>query len=112
MDQEKLSLVNLEGGAAVEMFDIALQKVLENIHDINTTDGPREINLKVKAKPMGDDRSIVGYSITCPIKICCQEPITGMADLKIWDGKLGAFGRAKAQSEIPLTTVISMTGKE
>ena len=112
MQEEKLSLVTLEGGAAVEMFDIALQKVLENIHDINTTDGSREINFKVKAKPMDEERSIIAYSITCPVKLCNQEPVMGTADLKVWDGKLGAFSRVTMQKGIPFSNVSSMNKPE
>ncbi len=44
-NEEKISLVNLKEGAAIEMFDRAMQAVLENINDINTTLKPREVNL-------------------------------------------------------------------
>lgn len=107
MPEEKLSLVNIEGGAAVEMFDIALQKVLENIHDINTTADAREITLKVKIHPMPENRSVIVYAITCPTKTCGQEPVKGIADLGIKDGRLAAFGRAKKQGDIPFSNVSS-----
>jgi len=108
MSDEKLSLVNLEGGAAVEMFDTALQKVLENIHDINTTADAREITLKVKVKPMDENRSIVVYAITCPTKTCGQEPVKGVADLKIEGGRLIATGRSQKQDNLPFANVASI----
>jgi hypothetical protein len=55
-DEPSVSLQNLGGGAAIELFDLELQKVLENISDENTRPAVvREITLKVKIKP-GDDR--------------------------------------------------------
>ena len=36
MDQEKVSLATVGGGAAIERFDIALQQVINNILDVNT----------------------------------------------------------------------------
>ena len=97
MTEEKLSLVNIRGGAAVEMFDIALQKVLENIHDINTTEDAREITLKVKIKPLPENRSIIMYSIACPTKTCGQEPVKGTADLNTDTGHLVAVDRIPKQ---------------
>jgi|GEM_PF-1687722 len=49
---EQVSLSNLGHGAAVEIFDHELIRVLENIQDPNTKpDAVREITLKVKIKP-------------------------------------------------------------
>ena len=97
MPEEKLSLVNIRGGAAVEMFDIALQKVLENIHDINTTEEAREITLKVKIKPVPENRSVVVYSIACPTKICGQAAVKGTAEINTDTGHLVAIDRVPKQ---------------
>jgi hypothetical protein len=105
MEEERLSLANLEGGAAVEMFDIALQKVLENIHDINTTADAREIILKVKVRPMEGNRSIIFYSIDCSSKMSGQETVKGVADMRVEGGKLSAFGRVQKQAEMPFSNV-------
>jgi hypothetical protein len=52
MDTEYVSLTNLAGGAAVETFDDALQRVLENIQDPNTdAEVPRSVVLTVTIKP-------------------------------------------------------------
>jgi len=108
MLDEKMSLVNIKGGAAVEMFDIALQKIIENIHDINTSTGAREINLKVKLQPLPDNRSIIMYSIACPTKTCGQDPIKGTADLQVEEGKLVAFDNTPKQIGLPMSNVTSM----
>ena len=112
MTEEKLSLTNIEGGAAVEMFDLALQRILENIHDINTTVDAREITLKVKITPVGDDRSIIAYGILCNTKQSGQPPIKGMADLKVEQGRLVAIGRRQKQTGIPFSNVKSIKKEE
>ena len=50
-ESDLTSLDNLGGGAAVERFNDALSRVIENIMDVNTDDKAREITLKVKLKP-------------------------------------------------------------
>ena len=70
-DQE-LNLSNIGNGAAVELFAIQLQKVLNNIMDINTVDGAREINLKFKLLP-NDRRDEIGIEISCSSKIGALE---------------------------------------
>ena len=52
MDQEKVSLATVGGGAAIERFDIALQQVINNILDVNTdAKKERSVTLKVTFKP-------------------------------------------------------------
>ena len=64
---EKLSLANLGGGAAVEKFDTELQKVLDNIADPNTVENAgREVTLKVKIKPK--ERDYAKVQILCGSK--------------------------------------------
>jgi len=60
-----VSLTNLKGGAAIELFDTELKKVLDNIADPNTkAKFKREIVLKVTILPE-DDRSqaLVGIDV-------------------------------------------------
>jgi len=65
-----VSLSNLKGGAAVEMFDYELKKVLENILDVNTEHKAiREIQLTVKCLPSKNDRRIVDYHIQVKSKL-------------------------------------------
>lgn len=49
---ERVSLENLGGGAAVEMFDHQLKRVLENVQDPNTPwKTPRRVTLTVIIQP-------------------------------------------------------------
>ena len=52
MKGQVVNLANIGDGAAVELFEAELEKVLENIADPNTpADAVREITLKLKMKP-------------------------------------------------------------
>lgn len=98
-----LSLVTLEGGAVVEMFDRALVKVAANLADINTGLGAREIQLVVKAKP-SRDRSMVEWTAEVkPPKLAGQDPIGGTALIDEEGGRPALFGRKHRQNEIPFT---------
>jgi hypothetical protein len=99
-ENEKLSLVNLKGGAAVEMFDLALQRVLDNVADINMTGKPREIVLKVKIVPT-DDRTLIGYEIEINSKLAGQAKQSGTADLRIDErGRHYGADRIQAQRDL------------
>ena len=61
---EKISLANLGGGAAVEKFDVELQKVLDNISDPNTIiNAVRKVTLTVSLKPK--KRTYANLEIAC-----------------------------------------------
>jgi len=59
-EYQVVSLASLCKGAAIERFDDELKKVLENMMDVNTGVGPREIVLKVRLKPNDDRTSAAG----------------------------------------------------
>lgn len=65
MEFKSVTLETLGNGAAAELFDIELQKVLENINDYNTkSDTIRMITLKVAIKPNDQrDSAIVGIQV-------------------------------------------------
>ena len=78
-NEERISLVNLKDGAAVELFDFELQKVLENIMDPNTrAEAVREVTLKVKIKP-DKDRSFGPVEIQASSKIASIAPVATQA---------------------------------
>lgn len=80
-DEGVLSLANLAGGAAVEAFDIQLEKVLENILDPNTNPtAVREVTLKVKIKP-DENRAFGPMEFTCKPKFGDDKPITTMVHI-------------------------------
>jgi len=107
-DRKALSLININGGAAVEMFDRALKKVFENINDINTTLKQREVNLKMVFAP-SDDRTLVTIQMECTPKLCGQEPQKITADLTLDQrGRAIAFERQSPQLGLFPTNVSSM----
>jgi len=68
-------LINLKDGAAVELFDFELQKVLDNIMDPNTkAEAVREVTLKIKIKP-DKDRSFGPVEIQPSSKLAPQAPV-------------------------------------
>lgn len=63
MEKKELTLSNLGGGAAEELFTRELKKVLDNIANPNTeADAARDITLKIKFKP-GKDRDTMSIGI-------------------------------------------------
>jgi len=57
--EERLSLDNVKGGAAIELFNMELQAILDDIADPNKQpDAAREVNLKMVIKP--DEEGNIG----------------------------------------------------
>ena len=78
-NDEPVTLTNIEDGAAIELFGIELNKVLENIMDPNTpATAVRTVKLIVKMKP-DDSRSFVQYGIVCKAELPPDAPIRGSA---------------------------------
>ena len=95
ISDEKLSLENLGGGAAIEQFDAELQRVLDNIADPNTVEtAAREVTLKVKITPK--ERSYAKLEIICTSKLANAEPYSTNAYIGA-DTK----GRAEAYEHNP-----------
>ena len=92
---DQLSLINLGGGAAVEKFQIELNRVLENLMDPNTGDGKREITLKVEFRP-SRDRDACNLRVSCSSKLAAYE----MFESKAYMG-LGRSGKAEIYESNP-----------
>lgn len=73
MEAEKVTLASLRGGAAVEMFDVEMLRVLDNILDPNTTLQVRSVTLTVKIKPDAN-RSVGAVEISCGSKLAAPKP--------------------------------------
>ena len=70
--EELVGLINLGNGAAVEMFNTELEKVLNNLDDINKkSKDERSITLVVKFKP-GETHGIISTSIEVKSKLSGQ----------------------------------------
>jgi hypothetical protein len=87
MDEETLGLSSLGRGAAIERFDDALQRVLNNVIDPNTDLGARKIVLTVTIKP-NDARDQCAVAISCGEKLGGSKPVG--TTLFVGRGKDGA----------------------
>lgn len=100
-DREQLSLNTIKGGALIEQFDRALDQVVDNLSDVNTTTKVREIVLTVKVKT-NNDRTFLEIEGGVKTKLAGQEPIGTTADLTFDDrGRPVALCRRQRQQEIP-----------
>jgi len=119
MTEEKhVSLENLGEGAAKELFDLELSKVLDNIQDENTKANTiRTVTLTLKIKPE-DDRSFGQVQIAAISKLAPVNPHPTM----FYFGRTSK-GRAVAtehnprqaglfQEPVPAENVLQMPGKE
>jgi len=114
IDGKQLSLVNIKGGAAIELFDLALADVIRNCADINTTLTAREVILKVKVVP-SKDRDMVGFKIEVGKKLAGGEAIEGAANVEVDAGGKGwvAIRRPEQrQTGIFNTNVTKIGGNE
>ena len=109
---ERLSLTNIKEGAAVEMFDLQLDKVLANINDINTDLKARSITLTLNLTP-NDDRTLLTIALDCTSKIRHQEKQKAYADIKIDErGRAFAVERRQQQRTLFPAVVLPMKGDQ
>lgn len=97
---EKVTLLNLKGGAAVELFDIELNNVLVNILDPNTKpEAVREIVMKVKIKP-DEDRFISQVLIECSSKLSAMSSLSTQFVIDQQGGVIEARELIQAQKKL------------
>ncbi len=93
-------LTTLRGGAAVEMFDHMLAKVLRNIADLNTVaEAERAVTLVVKFKP-GADRDVAGYLVEVKAKLAPPAPVAGEMYIGRRDGQVVAVAQDPLQRDM------------
>ncbi len=77
MTENGLSLESLAHGAAVEIFNEELQRVLDNIQDPNTNAmATRKVTLTVEIKPNSERTFAEGVKVQCVSKLAANAPIT------------------------------------
>lgn len=97
---EKVTLANLAQGAAVERFDAELQRVLENIADINTKcKQKRKIVLEVEILP-SNDRSVGAVAIKCSSKLAGLDIVDHTVQFGMEGKRQAAFQRNDHQGEL------------
>lgn len=102
MDHVVMNLQNLAGGAAPELFDAELDRVLRNIEDRNTdAEGVRKITLEVVFKP-AEDR------VGCDVDIKVSSKLAGIttASTKLILGK--SAGKLFAVEHDPKQLLLEM----
>lgn len=94
MESENMvvTLYTLGAGAAHELFQEELTKVIENILDVNTDgDAMREVTLKVKIKPDKGERGVADVLISCTSKLAGLNSVGSRFYLGKHEGKPIAY---------------------
>ena len=111
------SLKTIGQGAAVELFDAELQKILDNIADPNTAaETVREVSLVVKIRP-NDDRTLGGVEITAKSKPAGYKPFATYLYLSSDGETVRAFEPNDRQPElftgpVSASSVVDITEEE
>jgi hypothetical protein len=109
-DRQRLTLETFQDGALIEQFDRALDRVFDNLADINTTTKPREITMIVKITP-NNDRTFLEISGGVRTKFAGQHAVKSTADLSVTDkGRPVAYNRQRKQMDLPFN-VTRLTDK-
>lgn len=99
-EMELSSLANLGHGAAIERFDDEMERALQNIMDINTTEDVREVRLIVKLKP-NEERTACAVAVACTSKLAPGRPF-GTTLFPTMDGeKAVAIEHNPQQMQLP-----------
>jgi hypothetical protein len=101
VDGEKLSIVNLDNGGAVELIDSAIADALANAADLNMQQaGKRVVIVKIEITPMDDNRSLVFVDYDVDVKLAKRIPISEGAtyDIRI-DGSKRVYAKSRIQQQ-------------
>jgi hypothetical protein len=105
MSEHVVSLNSLNSGAALELFDAELKKIIDNIADPNTDPkAKREITLKVVFAP-SDDRTQAGVTIGVKSKMSAHRG----AQTAVWFGRVD--GKIAAVESDPSPGLFDQAGK-
>ncbi len=61
---KKLGILGIQNGQIIVNADYELEKIMNNINDINTDDKPRELTIKIKIIPINEKRQVRVESTT------------------------------------------------
>lgn len=92
-----LNLLNIGNGSALEIFDHNLQKVIENIADVNTDpEATRTITLKITLKPF-PDRSGATAKVDARSTLAPVKAVESSIFLSRTNGEVKAYPRDTRQ---------------
>jgi hypothetical protein len=95
-----IDLTTIGHGAAVELFDAELKKVLDNIADFNTDpETVREITLKVTFEPT-EDRRAAAVSVQVKSKLAGHRGTVGAVFFGMVDGQRAAVESNPRQGKL------------
>lgn len=114
---EPLSLINIGNGAAVQLVEKELERVIKDILDLNTeAKATREVNLKIIFKP-DENREIITTGIKATSKLAgsrifgtsvtCGQSGNRVEARELFSGQRPLFGEEEENGK-----VIPMTRKE
>ncbi len=116
-EEGMVSLSTLGRGAAIERFDDEFKRVLENILDPNTADGPRSLSLKVTISP-NDERTSANLAISVSSSVRGPKAVPTMIFIGKDRGQPVAFEHNPEQLKLslgrktPVVGLASNDGKE
>lgn len=100
MEAEKLSLTNIARGAAEEIFAHELERVLENIADVNSDpEEKRAISLEFVFKPF-EDRSGFNIVVRSKSKLATVQAVKATAFLVRKGGQVFAYPHDPRQTSL------------
>ncbi len=56
---QKIGILGIQNGQIIKNIDYELDKIINNINDINTDDKARELTIKIKITPINDKRQLL-----------------------------------------------------
>ena len=87
-EERKKSFLEFDRGAILERFDYELERVIDNILDVNTpANKPRKISLTVTLKPDAD-RQILGHEIAVKSTLQPTNPMVSASAIVHSSGKV------------------------
>lgn len=102
MDYKVVTLETLNGGAVKDLFDVALDKLLENIGDENTkADASREIRIVVSVKP-DKQRATAVSKVAVTTKLAPVNPHESFVVLSSDGSRVMAYTTDPKQNELGL----------
>lgn len=101
MEQEQVTLANIGGGAAMELFHAEFQRCLENIQDVNTDpEARRTITITIALAP-DEKRSRIDATIKAKSSLAALRPAEALIYLARVQGQNIAKEVRREQMEFP-----------
>lgn len=99
-EYQPVTLANINGGAAVELFERELESVLKNCADPNTKpDAKRKITLTVVVQP-DEKRELLAFAVEAKSTLAATRPSLGIGYLVRREGELAAVASDVRQADL------------